>query len=46
MPLINLKKSIEKLNMKNYEQYDFIHDTGLRASGRISMLMRKNVPPN
>ena len=31
--------------MKNYEQYDYIHDTGLRASGGVSILIRKNIPP-
>ena len=30
--------------MKNYEQYDYIHDTGLRASGGVSILIRKNIP--
>ena len=40
-----LKKSNDKTNMKNYEQYDYIHDTGLRASGGVSILTRKNIPP-
>ena len=40
-----LKKSNDKTNMKNYEQYDYIHDTGLRASGGVSILIRKNIPP-
>ena len=39
-----LKKSNDKTNMKNYEQYDYIHDTGLRASGGVSILIRKNIP--
>ena len=30
--------------MKNYEQYDYIHDMGLRASGGVSILIRKNIP--
>ena len=38
------KKSNDKTNMKNYEQYDYIHDTGLRASGGVSILIRKNIP--
>ena len=39
-----LKKSNDKTNMKNYEQYDYIHDTGLRALGGVSILIRKNIP--
>ena len=27
--------------MKNYEWYDYIHNTGLRASGGVSILIRK-----
>ena len=42
--LRNLKKSSDKLKMKNPEQYDYIHDTGLRALGGVSILIRKNVP--
>ena len=40
----NIQKSNDKTNMKNYEQYDYIHDTGLRASGGVSILIRKNIP--
>ena len=44
MSLRNIKKkSNDKTNMKNYEQYDYIHDTGLRASGGVSSLIRKNI---
>ena len=39
-----LKKSNDKTKKKNYEQYDYIHDTGLRASGGVSILIRKNIP--
>ena len=39
----SFKKSSDKLNMKTFEQYDYIHDTGLRSSGGVSILM-KNVP--
>ena len=38
------KKSSDKPNMKNYEQYDYIDDTGLRASGIVSIFIWKNVP--
>ena len=38
------KKSNDKTKMKNYEQYDYIHDTELRASGGVSILIRKNLP--
>ena len=38
------RKSSYKLMIKNHEQCDYIHDTGLRTSGGISILIRKNVP--
>ena len=40
----NIQKSNDKTNMKNYEQYDYIHDMGLRALGGVSILIRKNIP--
>ena len=38
------KKNSDKPNMENYEQYDYIHDTGLRALGRVSIFTWKNIP--
>ena len=32
--------------MKNYEQYDYIHNSKQRALGEESILIRKNVPPS
>ena len=40
------KKNSDKLNIKTFEQYDYIHDTGQRASGRVSILIRKDIPQN
>ena len=40
------KKHSDKLNIKTFEQYDYIHDTGQRASGRVSILIRKDIPQN
>ena len=39
-----LKKSSGKPNTKTFEQYDYINDTW--ASGRVSILIRKNIPQN
>ena len=41
-----LKKHSDKLNIKTFEQYDYIHDTGQRASGGVSILIRKDIPQN
>ena len=30
--------------MKDYKQYEYVHDTGLRILNGVSILMRKNVP--
>ena len=40
------QKHSDKLNIKTFEQYDYIHDTGKRASGRVSILIRKDIPKN
>ena len=40
------KKHSDKLNIKTFEQYDYIHDTGQRASGGVSVLIRKDIPQN
>ena len=40
------KKHSDKLNIKTFEQYDYIIDTGLRASGGVSTLIRKYMPQN
>ena len=34
-----LKKHSDKLNIKTFEQYDYIHNTGQRASGGVSILI-------
>ena len=39
------KKHSDKLNIKTIEQYDYIYDTGQRASGGVSILIRKDIPP-
>ena len=40
------KKHSDKPNRKTFEKYDYIQDTEERASGRVSILIRKNVPQN
>ena len=40
------KKHSDKLNIKTFEQYDYIHDTEQRASGGVSILIRKDIPQN
>ena len=40
------KKHSDKLNIKTFEQYDYIHGTGQRASGGVSILIRKDIPQN
>ena len=46
MPPGNLKKkSSDKSNMKNYEQCDYVHDTGLTALGGVSLYREANEPP-
>ena len=40
------RKRSDKLNIKTFEQYDYIHDTGQRASGGASILIRKDIPQN
>ena len=39
------KKRSDKLNIKTFEQYDYIHSTGQRAPGGVSILIRKDIPP-
>ena len=41
-----LKKHSDKLNIKTFEQYDYIHDTRERTSGWVSILIRKDIPHN
>ena len=43
MSLRNLKKSSDKSKIKYSEQYDYRHNTGLRALSRVSLLIKKNV---
>ena len=40
------KKHSDKLNIKSFEQYDYIHDTRQKASGVVSILIRKDIPQN
>ena len=40
------KKHSDKLNIKTFEQYDYIHDTEQRASGGVSILIRKDIFQN
>ena len=40
------KKSSDKANTKPFKFYDFIHDTGQRALGGVSILIRKNILQN
>ena len=40
------KKHSDKLNIKTFEQYDYMHNTGQRASGGVSILIRKDIPQN
>ena len=40
------KKHNDKLNMKTFEQYNYIIDTGQRASGGVLILIRKDIPQN
>ena len=40
------KKHSDKLNIKTFEQYDYMHNTGPRASGGVSILIRKDIPQN
>ena len=40
------KKHSDKLNIKTFEQYDYIHDTGQRASVGVSILIWKDIPKN
>ena len=40
----NLQKYSDKLNIKTFEQYDYIIDTGKRAPGGVSILIRKYIP--
>ena len=40
------KKHSDKLNIKTFEPYDSLHDTGQRASGGVSILIRKDIPQN
>ena len=37
-------KNEDNLNIKDYPQYNRIHNTGLRARGDISILIRNYVP--
>ena len=41
-----LKKHSDKLNIKTFEQYDYIIGTTQRASGGVSILIRKDIPQN
>ena len=41
-----LKKHSDKLNIKIFEQYDYIHDTRQRASGGVSIRINKDIPQN
>ena len=45
---IYLQETFKKLSDKpnTFEQYNYINDTGQRASGRASILIRKNIPKN
>ena len=38
------KKNSDELKIKNHEQNNYIHDTGLRTLSVVSILIRKNVP--
>ena len=40
------KKRSGKLNIKTFEQYDYIIDTGQRASSGVSILITKDIPQN
>ena len=40
------KNHSDKLNIKTFEEYDYIIDTGQRASGRVSILIRKDITQN
>ena len=40
------KKHNDKPDTKTFEQYDNIHGTGQRASGGVSILIKKNIPQN
>ena len=40
------KKHSDRLNIKTFEQYDYIHDNAQRASGGVSILIRKDIPQN
>ena len=40
------KKHSDKLTIKTFEQYDDLHDTRQRASGGVSILIRKDIPQN
>ena len=46
MSLRNLQKHSNKLNIKTFEQYDYIIYTGQRVSGGVSILIRKDIPQN
>ena len=37
-------KQNDNINIKNYEQYNYTHDTGNRASGGTSILIRNDIP--
>ena len=39
-------KHSDKLNIKTFEQYEYIIDIGQRAPGGVSILIRKDIPQN
>ena len=43
---VTFKKHSDKLNIKTFKQYDYIIDTEQRASGGVSILIRKDIPQN
>ena len=40
------KKHSDKLNIKTFEQYDYVDDTRQRASGGVSIQIRKDISQN
>ena len=40
------QKRSDKLNLKTFEQYNYVNDTGQRASGGVLILIRKDIPQN
>ena len=40
------KKHSDKLNIKTFEQYNYIIDTEQRASGGVSIVIRKDISQN